>query len=127
MLLLEMPSNRWTEYILNELYSISSHCSITPVLAHIERYINYQSAEVFNNLLASDMLMQVNASCITSLFTSHKALNWLKKGKVHFIGSDCHNLTTRPPEILKAYDVIGKKLGGNFRDSFIDYQMERSY
>ena len=127
LLLMEMPSIRWTEYTLNELYSISSRCRITPVLAHIERYIDYQSPEVFDNLLASDVLMQVNASFITAFFTSHKALKWLKKGKVHFIGSDCHNLTTRPPEILKAYDVIGKKLGKNFRDSFIDYQIECSY
>lgn len=121
MLLLEMPSSRWSEYVVNELYNLSSRGSFTPVIAHIERYLSYQSSDVFDTLLKNDVLMQVNSDFVTGFFTKHKALSLFKKEKIHFIGSDCHNMTTRPPEIRKSYDVIEKKLGKDFLDCFVDY------
>ena len=47
-----------------------------------------------------------------------------KNERVHFIGSDCHNMTTRPPEIAKAYELISKKIGKDFVDDLIDYENE---
>ncbi len=124
MLLIEMPGARWTEYVLNELFNIAAYSGCTLVLAHIERYMNYQPADVFEKLLANDVLMQVNADFVTGLFTKHKALRLFSKEKLHFIGSDCHNMTTRPPEIAKAYELIGKKLGKQFLNDLIEYENE---
>lgn len=124
MLLVEMPCARWTEYVLGELLNLSSQGKYTLVLAHIERCMHYQSADVFEKLLANDLLMQVNAGFVTGFFTKRKALNLLKNDKIHFIGSDCHNMTSRPPEIAKAYELIGKKLGKEFLDDLIDYENE---
>ncbi|MBP3446444.1 MAG: capsular polysaccharide biosynthesis protein [Clostridia bacterium] len=124
MLLIEMPGARWTEYVLSELFNLAAYSGHTVVLAHIERYMNYQSADVFEKLLANDVLMQVNADFVTGFFSKHKALNLFRKEKLHFIGSDCHNLTTRPPEIAKAYELIGKKLGTQFLNDLIEYENE---
>ncbi len=121
LLLLEMPSGHWTEYVLNELNSISLQGKVTLVLAHIERYMKNQSSAAFDNLLKNDILMQVNASFITEFFTKRKAINLFRQEKIHFIGSDCHNMTSRPPEILKAYDAIENKLGKDFLDDFVEY------
>lgn len=121
LLLLEMPSGRWTEYVLNELNSIALQGKVTLVLAHIERYMKNQSFTVFDNLLRNDVLMQVNASFLTEFFTKRKAINLFKQEKIHFIGSDCHNMTSRPPEILKAYNAIENKLGKEFLDDFVEY------
>lgn len=124
LLLVEMTSGRWTEYALNELLNLSSQGRFTLVLAHIERYMNYQSADVFDRLLANDVLMQVNADFVTGFFTKRKAINLFKNERLHFIGSDCHNMTTRPPELAKAYELIGKKIGRDFVDDLIDYENE---
>ncbi len=121
LILLEMPENRWTEYAIREIADISSERNLIPVLAHIERYIVYQNSETLYRLLESGVLMQINASFLNGFFSRHKALNMLKKNQIHFIGSDCHNMSDRPPEIQKAVSIIRKKLGDGFTDSFIDF------
>ena len=48
-------------------------------------------------------------------------MRMLAYGEAHLIGSDCHNLTDRPPELQKAYDLIRKKLGEEFVDQMNDF------
>jgi protein-tyrosine phosphatase len=58
--------------------------------------------------------MQVNANSFIAMSTRRKVLSLLKKGCLHFIGSDCHNMKSRPPKLLEAYALIEKKLGCEF-------------
>ena len=51
LLLLEMPSAKWTDFVIKELISLASNGNITLVLAHIERYIFMQPKSVFVDLL----------------------------------------------------------------------------
>jgi len=37
------------------------------------------------------------------------------------LGSDCHNMTDRRPDIGKAYEVIRKKFGNDFLIGFNDF------
>ena len=124
MLLIEMFSGRWSEYVVSELLNLSAQGKVTVVLAHIERYMDYQSTDVFERLLANNVLMQVNAEFVTGFFTKRKALSLFKNERLHFIGSDCHNMTSRPPEIAKAYELIGKKIGRQFLNDLLDYENE---
>ena len=114
LLLLEMPMARWSEYAIRELVEMASKSSTRIVLAHIERYMSFQKRDAWQRLAESGILMQVNASFFTSLLTKRKALTLLCEGGIQFIGSDCHNLTTRAPHLDKALEVIGKKLGEDF-------------
>ncbi len=114
LLLLEMPFSRWTEYTVKELLELASSGKFTIMLAHIERYLSLQNASVLERLYDSGILMQSNASFFVDFFKKKKALNYLKNGKIHFIGSDCHNMTSRPPELQKAYDYISQKQGKEF-------------
>lgn len=124
LLLLEMPFTGWTEYTLRELIDISSDGKITLVLAHIERYMKFQKPEVFYRLLDNGILMQINASFVNDLLTRRKAIGLLKRGAVSFLGSDCHNMNNRAPDIGKALKTIEKKLGNEFASSFNDYVNE---
>ena len=72
-------------------------------------------------LLDSGVLMQVNATFFTSVFTKGRALSMLKKGTVHLIGSDCHGTSRRPPYIKKAYDIIEKKIGADAVNKLISF------
>lgn len=121
LLLLEMPMRRWTEYVLRELTDISCSGKITLVLAHIERYIKLQSDEVIGQLLSSGILLQINASFVCDFFTKRQAMNLLKNRAVHLLGSDCHNMSDRAPDIGRAYEKISKKLGDEFIAEFNNY------
>ena len=53
-------------------------------------------------VLERNMLVQVNAEYFIDPKTARLAVRNLKKGKIHLIGSDCHNLTTRAPNLEQA-------------------------
>ena len=78
LLLLEMPTEKWTEYMVRELIELSSKNNVKVVLAHVERYLNLQSSAVLDRIYNSDIFFQVNAKFFTSFFSKHKALSLLK-------------------------------------------------
>lgn len=127
LLLLEMPMRRWSDYNIRELIDISCSGKIIPVLAHVERYMRFQQKGIFDVLLENDVLMQINASFVNGLLTKRKAVGLIERRKVLFIGSDCHNMSDRPPNIGKAYETIRKKLGDDFSDSFNEYAKKFIY
>ena len=114
LLLLEMPMSTWSEYMVRELIELSGKNGVRVLLAHVERYLRLQKPSVWERILDSGILMQVNGSFVTSLATKRKALGLLEGGLVQFVGSDCHNLTTRAPALGKAFEVIRKKLGDDY-------------
>jgi protein-tyrosine phosphatase len=121
LLLLEMPMSSWTEYMVRELIEMSGRSSIKVILAHVERYMALQKQSVWNRLLESGILIQVNASFFTSFASKRKALSLLREGSVHFVGSDSHNMSSRPPRVGKAFEVIQKKLGENYLKQMNEY------
>ncbi len=124
LLLLEMSMQRWTEYTLKEIIDISCRGKVIPVIAHLDRYMKFQSSDALNRLLANGVLMQINANFVYGLLTRRKAFGLLKNSAVHFLGSDCHNLSDRAPDIGKAFDIIKNKLGRDFLLSFENYANE---
>lgn len=121
ILLLEMPMKSWTEYNIRELEDIACSGKITLVLAHIERYIKLQKSSFIARLIESDVLFQINASFLNGFLSRRQALSLLKENIIHFIGSDCHNMAERKPDIGKAYEIIQKKLGNNFLEDFNNF------
>ncbi|MBO5454057.1 MAG: hypothetical protein J6A69_08870 [Clostridia bacterium] len=92
LLLLEPPYSYWGEWIPDVIYRISAKLSLTPVIAHADRYIdNKQSLKILNNLADMDVLMQFNSYNLTNSKTRSLIKKILSRGKVPFIGSDAHN------------------------------------
>ncbi len=121
LLLLEMSFSKWTEYTVKELVDIASSRKVKIVLAHIERYLKLQRDSVWERLYDSGILMQVNASFFNDLFSRRKAFKMLDEHRIHFLGSDCHNIKTRSPQIGKAYEIIRKHYGDDFIKQMDDY------
>ncbi len=113
ILLLEMPNVRWTQGVINELYRLVSMGNIQIMLAHIERCLFLQDWTVVDYLLRNDVIMQSNASNFLRFLTKRKACKYLRDNIIHVLGSDSHNIISRPPRIKEALDVIEKKLGNN--------------
>lgn len=111
LLLLEMPQERWSDYTVRELSALACSGSIRPVLAHVERCMQYQPTSVFRSLLDGGIIMQANASFFIRPATSRKALKLYKRGMIHAVASDCHNIHLRPPRIGEALAIIAERLG----------------
>ena len=111
LILLEMPICRWSEDMIAEMLDIAKREGIKLVLAHAERYIKYQPRALFDRLISGGILIQANASVFTKFTTRRRALARLAQGRIHLLGSDCHNLTSRPPRIGEAVAIIDKHLG----------------
>lgn len=122
LLLLEMPTTKWSNSTVREILELSCSGHITLVLAHIERYLKNQDEWVINKLFENDVLMQVNAPFFVKRTTRRKALKLLKSGFIQMIGSDCHGTVDRPPMLSEAREIVVKKLG----DEFIRYFEERN-
>ncbi len=118
LLLLEMPMKKWSEYDIKDLEALTRRGDITVVLAHIERYLRLQSKEAMRRVYECGALFQCNADFFLDLFTRYKAMSMLKSGEIQFIGSDCHNTSSRSPRIGDAYAKIEKKLGKVFLERF---------
>ena len=114
LLLLELPMREWTESVIRELLELSGRSDMRILLAHVERYLRLQKREVWNRLQEAGILMQINTSYILSPASRRKALAGLAEGKFQFIGSDCHNMTSRPPRMGKAMEIVAKKIGTDY-------------
>ncbi len=111
-LLLEMPFVKWTRAILDEVEELIYQRGFKIIIAHIERYLDLQKGtNNINQLLSLNPIVQMNGEYINGFFTKKKALNFINNGIVHLIGSDCHNLDDRKPNLDKAYAIIENKLG----------------
>ncbi len=121
LLLLEMPMMTWSGSMIRELMELSGMSGIKLVMAHVERYRRFQKMDVWEQLVENDILIQVNADFFTTFGSRRKALSLLKQGGIHLIGSDCHNLTSRPPLAGTAYACIEKKLGSEFITQMNEY------
>lgn len=107
-LLLEMPFSRWSKEVIEELLTIREELDLQPILAHIERYAAYQKHSTLPYLIENGMLIQSNAEHFLDPKTAKKAMKMLEKGQIHFLGSDCHNLTDRRPNLGEAIKAIEK-------------------
>jgi protein-tyrosine phosphatase len=95
-----------------------------PILAHPERNFSVLRDEaVVEPLLHSGALQQVNAGSLEGHFgrkVKKCALSLLKKGMVHFIGSDAHSVFDRPVRLSPAVDVAAAVVGPQMARALVD-------
>lgn len=112
LLLLEMPFTRWTERMLGEVADIRRR-GIIPVAAHLERYMAFNAKRMIDRFMDMDLLVQCNAEFFLSKRTSRKALALLRSERIHFLGSDAHDTSSRAPNLGAALELIERKLGAS--------------
>lgn len=111
-ILVEMPMGTWTDSMCRELADIREKQGLTPIIAHIDRYIGFfRTHSIMDKLEHLPILIQANASFFTRLSTRELAIRLLREKRIHLLGSDCHNLTTRAPNLLDAVRLIERRLG----------------
>jgi protein-tyrosine phosphatase len=110
-LLLEMPFAQWDESVLREVDRLLDRRKLQVVIAHLDRYLPYQKNPFYlNALLEMPVKIQLNASAFARI-RKRTVLKLVKEGRVDALGSDCHNMSNRLPNLKTAAAVIEKKLG----------------
>ena len=111
-ILIEMPSVSWTESMYRELENIYTYHGLTPILAHIDRYVRpFHARKVLQRLAELPVLVQANAEFFLNKGTAAMAMRMLRAEQIHLLGSDCHNLEDRKPNLGEAVRAIEKRLG----------------
>lgn len=111
-ILIEMPDSPWNESHYRELEGIYIKHGITPIIAHVDRYIRpFHTHGIPERLEKLPVMVQANASFFVHSATRRMALRMLKQERIHLLGSDCHNLTSRRPNLEAAVEIIGQQLG----------------
>lgn len=114
-ILIEPPMCRWTDIMLDEIEQFGRNFRCVPVIAHLDRFMRLlNDYTLLERVYSRRMLVQYNASFFLHRDTAELAVRLLREGKVHFIGTDCHNMYDRAPNIGAAAAAI--KAAGADRD-----------
>ena len=110
-MLLELPTSPWQSNMFHQLYDLINTTNVIPVIAHLERYLKIQKSDLINEILSIGIPIQLSSSAFLSFWSSYKLYKMIKKYDGFIISSDCHNITSRPPNLSAAMSKIEKKIG----------------
>lgn len=120
-MLIEFAGIDFTEDVCRDIKRIRENWSITPIIAHIERYKGFKG---YKNLLklvkAGCCLAQVNAASVAGGYFEKTAHKLIRTGMVQFLGTDTHSVDLRPPMLDTALSVIAEKHGKETAEKFIE-------
>jgi len=119
-LLVEVPDYGLPPGLTETFYELRL-AGLTPILTHPERNPTLQNEpERLIEWLRAGLLIQVTADALTG----HKgrraeqmANDLLEKRWVHFLATDAHNITTRPPRMRDARDLVATRFGASYAHS----------
>ena len=118
-LLVEPPMMTWSEDMLEEIDECGRSLHCIPVIAHVDRYMRMLNDDsLLERAARRRVLIQFNAGAFLRSGFREKALAFLQGGKIHFLGSDCHDTVRRRPNLGDAYDVIASSDGGEMSRLF---------
>lgn len=122
-ILIEMPNAPWSDGMYRELEGLYSKQNLLPVIAHIDRYMGrFRTYGIPERLAELPVLVQANAEFFLRRSTSAMALRMLKENQIHLLGSDCHNLSSRSPNLMEALAIIEKRLDKTPIDAICQWQ-----
>lgn len=111
-LLLEMPYSDWNSFQIDEVLSLAWDSGFDVILVHPERLTAGANNRWLDRLYS--LPMQVNAGALRHWRTRKKALEILENTEKPLLGSDCHNLKSRAPNLWEGRNVVERKLGREF-------------
>ncbi len=119
VLLLEMPFRPWSRRDAEEVVSLIKDRGFTVILAHLERFMTRDNRRFIEKLLAAGAIAQINAESIEHRRGRQKLVEMFKAGSVKFLGSDCHGMHRRPPNMDVGIRALTEELGEDLKNKFI--------
>ncbi|GAC1355452.1 MAG: tyrosine protein phosphatase [Acidobacteriaceae bacterium] len=111
-LLMEVPDYGLPQGLTETFYQLQI-AGLTPILTHPERNPTLQGdMERMMQWLRGGVLVQVTAGSVLGHMgkaAQKMAHRLLERRWVHFLATDAHNTTSRPPRMREAYDLIAER------------------
>ena len=121
--LIEMPHTSWTEEMYRELERIYIRWDLQPIIAHVDRYLGrFRTYGIPQRLARLPVLVQANGEFFLRKRSQAMAIRMVRDEQIHLLGSDCHNLTDRKPNLEEALKRIEKRLGNDALERIGQYQ-----
>ena len=105
-MLLELPYASFSHWLLEEIGDIAYEYHVTPVIAHIHRYLEYYSKAELEEVLKTDAVFQINNEAFGNYKERHFVKSLIKEGYPYLFGSDAHDMSGRKPN----WDLLMKKV-----------------
>jgi protein-tyrosine phosphatase len=103
---------------LTEIFYQLQLAGLTPILTHPERNPTLQNdQDRIAEWLQRGVLVQVTAGSVLGRMGKHAermAHELLENRWVHFLATDAHNTTSRPPKMREALEVVAAKYGSDY-------------
>lgn len=113
IIMVEMPFVEWEEHHLREIGKLAE--KYTVIIAHIERFMNRDNRRGIRRLLEMSRVkpikIQVNAGAFDNRKVRRKLIKMFAAGEAHMLGSDCHGMNRRPPNLPVGAEAIRTELG----------------
>lgn len=118
-LLLELPFMQWDKQVLEDVRKLIEEQGLNLVLAHLDRYPDFQRDRgVWDRILDLPLQIQLNAGSFLRsdgfLRKDRKkkfCMEYVRNDPHILLGSDCHNMSGRRPNLAKAREVIASSIG----------------
>ncbi len=118
-ILIEMPFRDWDETMIRGIETMPMR-GVQPILAHIERYALFRNDRLIDRFNESGALLQVNGEVFEHWGTARRAARLILEGRVRLLGSDSHNLDSRPPNLGEAAAAMRKRCGQENTREFME-------
>lgn len=127
-MLVEFSRESTVSDILRMLNTLINRLGIIPIIAHVERYRDiFLDNKVIKTLLWMGCRLQMSSGVFeASLYENIIALMRIHRNEITVMGSDCHNISTRPPNLKHAMDYIDLVIGKKFADRLNENALEIS-
>lgn len=109
-ILVEMPFRHWNRSFIQEIRDIGNNLRLQVIIAHLNRYMDRDKNLLEELIYDTGALIQVNAEAFIDRSSKRKMTKLLKDGQIDFLGSDCHNMADRAPNLEEAMRNIDPKL-----------------
>jgi protein-tyrosine phosphatase len=122
-MMIEMPWTSWTHGMYQEIEGIYEKTGITPIIAHIDRYVSpFRTHGILKRLEQMPVLVQANGSFFLQSSTVSMAMRMLKEDRIQLLGSDCHNLNDRKPNLGTVVQKIEKRLSASVMERIQSFE-----
>jgi protein-tyrosine phosphatase len=116
-LLVELPDYALPRGLTEIFYELQL-VGLTPILTHPERNPTLQADQLrMLDWLRGGVLIQVTAGSVLGHMGKHAermSHQLLANRWVHFLATDAHNTTSRPPRMREAFEVVAKRYGPDY-------------
>lgn len=114
LLLLEMPFAPWSASDIQEVEQILDR-GYRVMLAHLERYLMLPECKKWvREITQLPVIVQINAQSLLEWRRRRQIIQMFQKDEAQVLGSDCHGIHHRPPNLSAGREVLEKKLGSAF-------------